>query len=52
MAKCPHCEGDVALATTREDEASEVHKSLDGLIKKGVMYSCPHCQMEGRWRPR
>jgi phage FluMu protein Com len=44
MAKCPHCQGEVTLATTRKDEGpTEVHKDVQGFIKKEVMYSCPHC---------
>jgi len=26
-----------------KDEQSEVHKEVEGMIKKEVMYSCPHC---------
>ncbi len=43
MAKCPHCEKEVSLISTMKDESSEVHKEVEGIIKKEVMYSCPHC---------
>jgi len=43
MAKCPHCEREVSLGSTRRDERNEVQKDVEGLVKKEVMYSCPHC---------
>ena len=46
MAKCPHCKAPVALAETRTeatDVRDQVHKETTGLVKKEVMYSCPHC---------
>jgi len=45
MAKCPHCEKPVTLAQTRREslESNEVHKDVVGVVKKEVMYSCPHC---------
>jgi len=43
MAKCPHCENEVSLMSAQKDESSEVHKEVEGIIKKEVMYSCPHC---------
>jgi uncharacterized protein with PIN domain len=44
MAKCPHCDGELTLDSARKDEgAREVQKDVEGLIKKEVMYSCPHC---------
>jgi len=44
MAKCPHCKSEVTLDSTRKEEgASEVLKDVKGLVKKEVMYSCPHC---------
>ena len=46
MAKCPHCKGIVSLeAATREigDVSDEVHKDVVGVVKKEIMYSCPHC---------
>jgi len=44
MAKCPHCDKEVTLdSTTKEEGAQEVGKDVRGLVKKEVMYSCPHC---------
>jgi len=43
MAKCPHCDKEVSLEATNKDESSEVHKESEGIVKKEVMYSCPHC---------
>jgi hypothetical protein len=46
MAKCPHCEKAVTLdKTTREvaPASEEVHKDVIGIVKKEIMYSCPHC---------
>lgn len=44
MAKCPHCNKEVSLKTTkREEGAVELHKEVEGIFKKEVMYSCPHC---------
>jgi len=46
MARCPHCKQPVALGEARreiDDTPDEVHKEVVGLIKKEVMYSCPHC---------
>jgi uncharacterized protein with PIN domain len=43
MAKCPHCEKEVTLISTKKDEKSEVRKEVEGIIKKEVMYYCPHC---------
>jgi len=43
MAKCPHCEEEVTLHSTRRNERNEVEKDVEGTIKKEVMYSCPHC---------
>ena len=43
MAKCPHCEKDVSLGSTGRAETNEVRKEVKGLVKKEVMYSCPHC---------
>ena len=46
MAKCPQCKQMVTLErTNREvaDASDAVHKDVVGLIKKEVMYSCPHC---------
>jgi hypothetical protein len=46
MAKCPHCKQTVTLDKTNREVASasdEIHKDVVGLMKKEIMYSCPHC---------
>lgn len=43
MAKCPHCNEEVKLSSTNREESDNVNKEIEGLIKKEVMYSCPHC---------
>ena len=43
MGKCPHCQKDVTL-DYKGDEAQEVIRQIKGLIKKEVMYICPHCR--------
>ncbi len=43
MAKCPYCKEEVTLRSAERDESSEIHKEVEGTIKKEVMYSCPHC---------
>ena len=43
MAKCPHCAKEVTLESTRRQDAEEVDKEVHGIVKKEVMYSCPHC---------
>ena len=43
MALCPHCNKKVTLESATKEKNDEVHKEIDGLIKKEVMYSCPHC---------
>jgi uncharacterized protein with PIN domain len=46
MAKCPHCKQPVTLEHTKRetgDLPEEVHKEVVGVIKKEIMYSCPHC---------
>ena len=46
MAKCPYCKQVVALEKTKReaaDVAEEVHKEVSGIVKKEIMYSCPHC---------
>ena len=46
MPTCPHCKQPVTLAQTRReagDLPDGVHKEIVGFIKKGIMYSCPHC---------
>jgi hypothetical protein len=46
MAKCPHCKQPVTLEKTKRDvgdASDEVHKDVVGMMKKEIMYSCPHC---------
>jgi uncharacterized protein with PIN domain len=46
MAKCPYCKQALSLEkTNREssDVTEEVHKDISGIVKKEIMYSCPHC---------
>ena len=47
MPKCPYCRKPVTLEETRRDalESNEVHKDVSGLVKKEIMYSCPHCDL-------
>lgn len=40
MAKCPHCEGTV---TIRREGPNAARREVNGVIKKEVLYSCPHC---------
>ena len=43
MPKCPYCENDVTLESTKKDSHDELLKEVEGLVKKEVMYYCPHC---------
>jgi hypothetical protein len=48
MAKCPYCQQAVTLEKTKREtqdtrEPHEVHKEVQGVVKKEIMYSCPHC---------
>jgi len=43
MAKCPYCEKEVTLESATRQSRDEVHKEVAGIVKKEVMYSCPHC---------
>lgn len=44
MAKCPYCDKDVTLGSTMKEEVrDEIQKDVEGIVKKEVMYSCPHC---------
>ena len=43
MPRCPYCQNEVTIKSTKRDESDEVHKEVDGVIKKEIMYSCPHC---------
>ena len=42
MAKCPFCSKVVTLKKTNK-ESVEVVKEVKGILKKEIMYSCPHC---------
>jgi hypothetical protein len=46
MPKYPYCKKEVTLDKTRRDSQSmgdEIHKDVEGIVKKEIMYSCPHC---------
>lgn len=44
MAKCPHCKKPVTLSEqTASADSRPVRKEVVGIVKKEVMYSCPHC---------
>lgn len=49
MAQCPHCKKTVSLSQTHRESADAdanadaIHKDVVGLVKKEIMYSCPHC---------
>ncbi|HOZ49399.1 MAG TPA: hypothetical protein PLO37_17545 [Candidatus Hydrogenedentes bacterium] len=43
MARCPYCENPVVMKATGSDKKNEVRKEVNGVIKKEVLYSCPHC---------
>ena len=48
MPKCPYCKHAVTLDKTRRESAAVtlpegVHCKVSGLVKKEIMYSCPHC---------
>ena len=46
MAKCPYCKQPLTLEKTSRDSidhSEEVHKDVEGWVKKEIMYSCPHC---------
>lgn len=48
MPKCPYCKQVVTLDNTRRDtaeitEPETVHREVSGVVKKEIMYSCPHC---------
>lgn len=45
MAKCPHCEGKIVLdPAAKRDAHNEVRREVRGLVKKEILYSCPHCE--------
>jgi hypothetical protein len=48
MPKCPYCKQIVTLKKTRRESADvsvpkEIQREVSGMIKKEIMYSCPHC---------
>lgn len=52
MAKCPHCNQHLSLERTNKESiesqeslesVQEIHKDVSGVVKKEIMYSCPHC---------
>jgi hypothetical protein len=52
MPKCPYCKQVVTLDKTRRDSADSslpegVQREVSGLIKKEIMYSCPHDSILG-----
>ena len=47
MAKCPYCKQALSLDKTTRESAEfveEAHKDVSGVVKKEIMYSCPHCE--------
>ena len=44
MAKCPYCDKPVELEAEHGDRHDEVRKEIKGVVKKEVMYFCPHCE--------
>jgi hypothetical protein len=47
MAKCPYCKQALTLEKALRESLNhpeEVHKDVSGVIKKEIMYSCPHCE--------
>ena len=44
MALCPYCEKEVSLESSKKDNIDNVQRDVKGLLKKEVMYSCPHCK--------
>jgi len=48
MPKCPYCKQVVTLDKTHRESADvqipeTVGREVAGLVKKEIMYSCPHC---------
>jgi len=48
MPKCPYCKQVVTLDKTHKhtaeiNEPEGVDREVSGLVKKEIMYSCPHC---------
>ena len=49
MPKCPYCKQVVTLEKTQRESSDVsvpegVEREVAGLIKKEIMYSCPHCE--------
>ena len=44
MAKCPHCNEPVVIKATGGSRKNEVCREVKGVVKKEIMYSCPHCE--------
>ena len=46
MAQCPDCKQLVTLNRAKREigtASEEVQKEIVGLVKKEIVYSCPHC---------
>jgi len=48
MPKCPYCKQVVTLEKTNREsmdvnDPEPVHREVSGVVKKEIMYSCPHC---------
>ena len=48
MPKCPYCKQVVTLEKTNREsldvnDPEAVHREVSGVVKKEIMYSCPHC---------
>lgn len=48
MPKCPYCKQVVTLEKAQRESVDasvpeEVEREVSGVIKKEIMYSCPHC---------
>ena len=46
MAKCPYCQQGLTIHDTNREEMDarqEVNREVEGVVKKEIMYSCPHC---------
>jgi len=48
MPKCPYCKQVLTLDKTNREAADVsflegVEREVSGLVKKEIMYSCPHC---------
>ncbi len=44
MARCPYCKQELTLERTNRETVETVHKEVEGVIKKEIMYSCPECE--------